>query len=96
LLCSFLSFEIPFAAGTIVAGFAVAYLFVIVSPTPSGVGMVEGIMAVALSTLGVNFSQAVIITLEYRGITFWLPLAVGALALRSLHLGPQRASAAHL
>ncbi len=87
LLCSFLSFKIPFSAGTIVSGFAVAYLFVIVSPTPSGVGVVEGLMAVVLSTLGVDFSQAVIITLEYRGVTFWLPLAIGALALRSLHLG---------
>ncbi len=87
LLCSFLSFKIPFSAGTIVSGFAIAYLFVIVSPTPSGVGIVEGLMAVALSTLGVDFSQAVIITLEYRGVTFWLPLAIGALALRSLHLG---------
>jgi glycosyltransferase 2 family protein len=95
LLCSFVSFEIPFSPGTIVAGFAIAYLFVIVSPTPSGVGVVEGIMAVALSTLGANFSQAVIITLEYRGITFWLPMAIGALALRSLHLGASSTSAAH-
>ena len=50
----------------------------------------------ALSTLGVNFSQAVIITLEYRGITFWLPMAIGALALRSLHLGTSSTSAAHV
>ncbi len=96
LLCSFLSFRIPFSAGTIVGGFAIAYLFVIVSPTPSGVGVVEGIMAVALSTLGANFSQAVIITLEYRGITFWLPMAIGALALRSLHVGAPSTSAARL
>jgi hypothetical protein len=96
LLCSFLSFKIPFSAGTIVGGFAIAYLFVIVSPTPSGVGVVEGILPVALSTLGVNFSQAVIIMLEYRGITFWLPMAIGALALRSLHLGTSNTSAAHV
>jgi glycosyltransferase 2 family protein len=92
LICSFLSFRIPFSAGTIVASFAIAYLFVIVSPTPSGVGIVEGFMAVALSTLGVDFSQAVIITLEYRGVTFWLPVAIGALALRSLRLGQSKTS----
>jgi uncharacterized protein (TIRG00374 family) len=95
LMCSFLSFGIPFTAGMIVGGFAIAYLFVIVSPTPSGVGGVEGLMAVGLKTLGVDFSQAVVITLMYRGITFWLPLAVGAGALRSLHLGSTRTSQAN-
>jgi uncharacterized protein (TIRG00374 family) len=85
LTCSFLSFDVPFTGGTIVGGFAIAYLFLIVSPTPSGIGVVEGVMALALRTLRVEFSQAVIITLAYRGITFWLPLAVGALAFRALH-----------
>jgi hypothetical protein len=84
LVCSFLSFDVPFSAGTIVGGFAIAYLFLIVSPTPSGIGVVEGIMAIALGSLGVDFSQAVIVTLAYRGVTFWLPLAVGALAFRTL------------
>ncbi len=87
LICTFRSFDVPFSAGTIVAGFAIAYLFLIVSPTPSGIGVVEGIMPIALGSLGVDFSQAVIITLAYRGLTFWLPLGVGALAFRTLHLG---------
>jgi glycosyltransferase 2 family protein len=84
LICSFLSFDVPFSAGTIVGGFAIGYLFLIVSPTPQGIGVVEGVMAIALRTLRVELSQAVIITLAYRGITFWLPMAVGALAFRSL------------
>jgi uncharacterized protein (TIRG00374 family) len=75
---------VPFSAGTIVGGFAITYLFIIVSPTPAGVGVVEGVMAVALRTLGVDLSQAVIIMLAFRGITFWLLLAVGAIAFRSL------------
>jgi hypothetical protein len=87
LMLSFLAFDVPFSAGTIVGGFAITYLFVIVSPTPAGVGLVEGVMAVALRSLGVDFSQAVIITLAFRGLTFWLPLAVGAVALRSLQVG---------
>jgi uncharacterized protein (TIRG00374 family) len=85
LVCSFLSFAVPFTAGTIVGGFAIGYLFLIVSPTPSGIGIVEGVMSIALHSLGVNFSQAVVITLAYRGMTFWLPLAIGALAFRFLH-----------
>lgn len=85
LVCSFLSFEVEFTAGTIIAGFSIAYLFLIVSPTPSGIGIVEGIMPIALTTLNVDWSQAVVITLLYRAVTFWFPLAAGALAFRSLH-----------
>jgi uncharacterized protein (TIRG00374 family) len=84
LMLCFLAFDVPFSAGTIVGGFAITYLFIIVSPTPAGVGVVEGVMAVALRTLGVDLSQAVIIMLAFRGITFWLLLAVGAIAFRSL------------
>lgn len=85
LVCSFLAFEVSFSAGTIIAGFAIAYLFLIVSPTPSGIGIVEGIMPVALSSLNVNWSQGVVITLLYRAVTFWVPLGIGAWAFRTLH-----------
>jgi uncharacterized protein (TIRG00374 family) len=85
LVTAFLSFQVPFSAGTIIGGFAISYLFLIVSPTPSGIGIVEGVMPLALSSLRVPWSQAVIITLAYRGITFWFPLGVGALALRYLN-----------
>ena len=85
LVSSFLAFQVPFTAGTIIGGFAISYLFLIVSPTPSGIGIVEGVMPLALSSLRVEWSQAVIVTLAYRGITFWFPLGVGALAFRSLN-----------
>jgi len=84
LLSVFMAFQVPFSAGTIVGGFAISYLFLIVSPTPSGVGIVEGIMPLALTSLRVPWSEAVLITLAYRGITFWLPLGFGAIALRML------------
>lgn len=85
LICCFLAFEVPFSTGTIIAGFSIAYLFLIVSPTPSGIGIVEGIMPVALTSLNVNWSQAVVITLLYRAVTFWFPLGIGAWAFRTLH-----------
>ena len=85
LMASFLSFEVPFSAGTIIGGFSISYLFLIVSPTPSVIGIVEGIMPLALTSLRVPWSQAVIITLAYRGITFWFPLGVGAIAFRMLN-----------
>ena len=84
LMACFLSFKVPFTGGTIIGGFSIAYLFLIVSPTPSGIGIVEGIMPLALTSLRVPWSQAVVITLAYRGITFWVPLGVGAIAFRIL------------
>jgi uncharacterized protein (TIRG00374 family) len=89
LVSAFLSFQVPFNAGTIIAGFSIAYLFLIVSPTPSGIGIVEGIMPIALTSLQVDWSQAVVITLTYRAVTFWFPLAVGAYTFRSLHAEDQ-------
>ncbi|GAB4542777.1 MAG: hypothetical protein Fur002_13650 [Anaerolineales bacterium] len=86
LVCAFLSFETPFTAGVIVAGFSLAYLFVVVSPTPHGIGIVEGIMPLALSSLRVNWSEAVVIMLAYRAVTFWFPFSLGGLAFRSLHV----------
>lgn len=82
----FLAFRIPFSAGTIIGGYSITYLFTVISPTPSGIGIVEGVMPLALSSLNVPWSQAVIVTLAYRGITFWFPLGVGAWALRVLHM----------
>jgi uncharacterized protein (TIRG00374 family) len=80
----FLAFQVPFTAGTIIGGFAIAYLFLIITPTPAGVGIIEGVMPLALSSLRVPWSEAVVITLAYRGITFWLTVAFGALAFRML------------
>jgi len=85
LAFSFLSFEVPFSAGTIIACFSLAYLFLIVSPTPSGIGIVEGLMPIALNSLNVDWSHAVLITLTYRTVTFWVPFGVGAWAFRTLH-----------
>ena len=84
LMSVFLAFQVPFSAGTIIGGFSITYLFLIVSPTPSGIGIIEGVMPLALSSLRVPLSQAVIITLAYRGITFWIPLGLGAIAFRIL------------
>ena len=93
LVSAFLSFEVPFSAGTIIAGFSIAYLFLIVSPTPSGIGIVEGLMPIALTSLNVDWSQAVVITLTYRTVTFWVPFGIGAWAFRSLHTGGEEPSA---
>lgn len=80
----FLAFNAVYSVTTVVAGFSIAYLFLIVSPTPAGLGIVEGVMTVALNSLQVPIEDAAVITLAYRGITFWLPLLIGMVAFRSL------------
>jgi uncharacterized protein (TIRG00374 family) len=74
----------PFEIQIVVAGFSIAQLFFYASPTPSGVGFVDSIMPVALSSLGIQFSGAVLVTLVYRAVSFWLPLGLGAIAFRYL------------
>lgn len=89
LMLTFLDFRVQFSIGTLIAGFSTAYLFLIISPTPSGVGVVEGILPLALTSLRVPWEQAVIATVAYRAVTFWLPLALGGPALRLLqHTSP--------
>ncbi len=82
LFLVFLAFGQPFSVGTLVAGFSIGYLFLIVSPTPSGIGFVEGAMTLVLNSLGVPLAAAAIVTLAYRAVTFWLPLLYGVVAFR--------------
>lgn len=83
----FLGFGVDFSIGTVIAGFAMCYLFLIISPTPSGVGIVEIVLPSVLVSLRVPLEQAVVVTLAYRAITFWMPLALGAVAFRQLQKG---------
>jgi glycosyltransferase 2 family protein len=86
LWLTFLAFRIPVSLGVVVAGFSICYLFLIVSPTPAGLGIVEGIMTVVLTSLGIPIGDATVVTLSFRGFTFWLPLLVGMVAFRTLHI----------
>lgn len=89
LLCvlasTFLALDTPFTIGTLVGGFSISYLFFYASPTPSGVGFVDGILPAALTTLKVPITEAVLITLVFRTMTIWVPFCIGAAALRFLH-----------
>jgi uncharacterized protein (TIRG00374 family) len=80
----FLAFKIPISIGTIIACFSISTLFVIISPTPAGIGVVEGALTLALTSMYISLEDAAVITLSYRGITFWLPMLVGMISLRAL------------
>ncbi|OGO61736.1 MAG: hypothetical protein A2029_16195 [Chloroflexi bacterium RBG_19FT_COMBO_47_9] len=80
----FFAFKIPISVGTIIASFSIASLFVIISPTPAGIGVVEGALTLALTSMYISLEDAAVITLSYRGITFWIPLFFGMISLRAL------------
>ncbi len=81
----FLAFDVPVTVAVVIAGFSLAYLFAIVSPTPAGVGIVEGVMTLGLKSLGIPLESAVVVTMAFRAVTFWLPLLLGMIAFRTLH-----------
>lgn len=78
----FLAFHQPVGMGVLVAGYAMAILFWIVSPTPQGIGVVEGVVALVFTSLGIPAARATIIALAFRGLSFWLPLVIGFILLR--------------
>jgi uncharacterized protein (TIRG00374 family) len=84
LMLMFIAFKEPFTPGILIASFSLCYLFYYASPTPAGIGIVEGVMTIALKSLGVPLSSATLITLSFRGFTFWLPLLVGFITFRFL------------
>jgi uncharacterized protein (TIRG00374 family) len=80
----FLAFGVPPSLGTLIAGFSIAFLFMIVSPTPNGVGFVEGALTLTLASFYIPLSDSAVIAIAYRGVTFWLPLIFGIISIRWL------------
>ncbi len=99
LYAVFRAFHVPLSPGTWIVAFTVAYLFLVVSPAPGGVGFVESALTVTLTSFYLPVEDAVVVALVYRGITFWIPLLLGFFALRALPWsralnGPPRPSGA--
>lgn len=82
LAAAFWAVGYPIHPGVLVAGYAIGVLFMIVSITPSGVGVVEGAMTVTFTSLLVPLESAVAATLLFRLFTFWLPMAAGFISMR--------------
>ncbi len=70
--------EVSFAM--LVAGYSIGTLFLVVSITPQGLGVVEGVLTAIFVSFGVSLERAAVVVLVYRGLSFWLPLGVGFLA----------------
>lgn len=80
----FLSFQIHVDAFQLIVGIGVIYLFTVVSPTPYGIGFVEGAAQLVFSGVGVPKEAAVVIVLAYRGLSVWLPIFLGFFVFRRM------------
>ncbi len=78
----FLSFHYIISPGVLLSGFVMGLLFVIIPITPQGIGTAEGIMIVTYHHLGVPTEIATVVTLAFRGLSFWLPAALGFILLQ--------------
>jgi len=56
--------------------------------TPGGLGFVEAGLTALLALAGANADQAVVATLLYRLVSYWVPIPVGALAWAGWHIRP--------
>lgn len=79
-----LAFNVQMNLGVLIATYSIGILFFLISPTPGGLGFVEGILVLVMTSLGIPAESAATITLAYRGVTFWLPFVLGFFALRLL------------
>ena len=80
----FRAFNQPVGLGTLMAGYAIGLLFWIVSPTPQGIGIVEGMMTLTFTSLGISSAVGATVALAFRGLTFWLPMLLGFFAVQRL------------
>jgi phosphatidylglycerol lysyltransferase len=95
LYAIFLAFQQNVTLGPLIAGYAMGILFLIVSITPQGIGVVEGVMTLVFTSLGIPAGSAAVISLTYRGLSFWLPLLVGFLLLHRMRsFSPQESALA--
>jgi phosphatidylglycerol lysyltransferase len=68
--------------GSIIAAYAVGVLLWVISIVPQGIGVVEGAMTLVFVSFGAPAATAAAITLAFRGLSFWLPFAIGGVLLR--------------
>jgi uncharacterized protein (TIRG00374 family) len=77
LLLVMLAFHAGVAPDKAIIAYAVANVVGTFSPTPGGLGAVEGVMIALLVGFGMPSAAAVAVVLVYRLINFWLPIPAG-------------------
>ena len=76
----------------VLLAYVIALGLALIPITPGGLGFVEAGLTTILVLAGVSADQAVLGTLLYRLISFWLPIPIGALAWAGWRLHPSARS----
>ncbi|WP_176954396.1 lysylphosphatidylglycerol synthase transmembrane domain-containing protein [Niabella drilacis] len=77
ILALFRGFGTPVHMLTVSAGFLLTRIISLLPVAPGGLILYESSMTYFFSRLGVPFNQALVITLLYRALSFWLPMIIG-------------------
>ncbi len=70
----------------VLLAYAVAGLLALIPITPGGLGIVEAGLSALLILAGISGGDAVVATLAYRIISYWLPILVGPFAYLAFRL----------
>jgi uncharacterized membrane protein YbhN (UPF0104 family) len=73
----------------LLVAYGLANVLAVIPITPSGLGVIEGVLIPTLVGFGVTRSVAILGVLGYRLVNFWLPIPVGGLAYLSLRFHPR-------
>jgi uncharacterized protein (TIRG00374 family) len=84
LLLVMLAFHQTLSPDKVIIAYAVANVVGTFSPTPGGLGAVEGVMIALLVGFGMPSAAAVAVVLVYRLINFWLPIPGGLVTYLSV------------
>ncbi|HOQ97249.1 MAG TPA: lysylphosphatidylglycerol synthase transmembrane domain-containing protein [Anaerolineae bacterium] len=80
----FAAYSQPVPAAAVVAGYALSVVFAVLSVLPFDAGLMQGVMAVVYTGLGVPTATAIAIVLVFGGLNAYLPLLVGFFLLREV------------
>ncbi|MBI2867668.1 MAG: flippase-like domain-containing protein [Chloroflexi bacterium] len=73
----FRAFDHPVSFGVVVVSYAVAMLLSTFSFLPGGLGSFEATMVLVFKSYNVPLETAGVVTLLFRGLTFWIPIPFG-------------------
>ncbi|HUY23166.1 MAG TPA: YbhN family protein [Acidimicrobiales bacterium] len=71
----------------LLVAYGLANVLAVIPITPSGLGVIEGVLIPTLAGFGVPRDKAILAVLGYRLVNFWLPIPIGGGAFLSLRLG---------
>jgi uncharacterized protein (TIRG00374 family) len=80
LLCALRAVGAEPRPSLVLLAYTTAALLALIPLTPGGLGFVEAGLVGTLTLAGVNPSNALVATLAYRLVAFWLPIPVGGVA----------------